>query len=118
MDRARPRIPRALDRQGVLLLNTTLTFRKDHAGSHRRAWRDLTDAIITAVAAKDDPVAFLLWGRHAQAKAHLITGAHHVIVCSPHPMARTPPLFRDSKPFSQANDGLPDSRQIDWNLTP
>lgn len=104
--------------KGVLLLNTTLTFRKDHSASHRRAWRDLTDAIISAVAAKDDPVAFLLWGRHAHAKAHLIPGAHHVVVCSPHPMARTRPLFRDSNPFSQANDGLPGSRRIDWNLTP
>jgi uracil-DNA glycosylase len=103
--------------KGVLLLNTTLTFRKGHSGSHRRAWKNLTDAIITAVAAKDDPVAFLLWGRHAQDKAHLITGDHHVVVRSPHPMARKRPGFRDSKPFSRANDGLPGSRQIDWSLT-
>lgn len=103
--------------QGVLLLNTTLTFREGYSGSHRRASTDLTDAIIAAVAAKDEPVAFLLWGRHAQDKAQLITGGHHVVVRSPHPMARTNPGFRGSKPFSQANDGLPSSRQIDWNLT-
>jgi uracil-DNA glycosylase len=102
---------------GVLLLNTTLTFRKGQSGSHRRTWKDLTDAIITAVAAKDEPVAFLLWGRHAQDKAHLITGEHHVVVRSPHPMARTRPGFRDSRPFSCANDGLPSSRRINWNLT-
>lgn len=103
--------------KGVLLLNTTLTCRKGNSGSHRRAWTHLTDAIVAAVAAKDEPVAFLLWGRHVQVKAHLITGDHHVVVCSPHPMARWRPGFRDSKPFSQANDGLPRSRRIDWNLT-
>jgi uracil-DNA glycosylase len=103
--------------KGVLLLNTTLTHRGGRAGSHRRAWTDLTDATITAVAAKDEPVAFLLWGRHAQDKAHLITGDHHVVVPSPHPMARSKPGFRWSKPFSRANHGLAGSRQIDWNLT-
>lgn len=43
--------------KGVLLLNTALTFRLDRSGAHRRAWAALTDAIITAVAAKQDPVA-------------------------------------------------------------
>ena len=47
---------------------------------------------------------------------HLITRDHHVIVCSPHPMARLKPGFRGSKPFSRANDGLGSCR-IDWNLT-
>jgi uracil-DNA glycosylase len=102
--------------KGVLLLNTTLTFRRGDIGSHRRAWAGLTDAIIAAVAGKGEPVAFLLWGRHAQDKAHLVTGDHHVIVRSPHPMARLRAGFRDSKPFSRANDGL-GSRRIDWSLT-
>jgi uracil-DNA glycosylase len=103
-------------RNGVLLLNTSLTVREGHPGTHRRAWSAFTDAIITAVAAKDEPVAFLLWGRHAQAKARLILGAQHVVVCSPHPMARSRAGFRGSRPFSQANDGLRGSRQIPWNL--
>jgi uracil-DNA glycosylase len=104
--------------KGVLLLNTTLTFREGQSGTHRRAWTNLTDAILSAVIAKKDPVAFLIWGRHAQDKAHLITGDHHVVVRSPHPMARTRPGFRGSKPFSRANDGL-ERRGVDpinWNL--
>lgn len=103
--------------KGVLLLNTILTVQVGHSGAHRRAgWADLTDAIITAVASKDEPVAFLLWGRYAQAKARLITASQHVVVCSPHPMARTKPGFRGSRPFSRANDAL-GSRRIDWSLT-
>lgn len=107
----------AWTRKGVLLLNTILTVQEGHSGAHRRAgWTDLTDAIINALDSKQEPVAFLLWGRHAQAKAHLITGDRHVVVCSPHPMARLKGGFRDSKPFSRANDGL-GSRRIDWSLT-
>lgn len=104
--------------KGVLLLNATLTYRGGHAGTHRRAWSVLTDAIVSAVAARDEPVAFLLWGKHAQAKAHLITGDHHVVIGSPHPMARSRPIFKDSRPFSQANDGLKrkGADPIDWNL--
>jgi uracil-DNA glycosylase len=104
--------------KGVLLLNTTLTFSPGNSDAHRRAWANLTDGIITAVAGKDESVAFLLWGQHAQAKAHLVTGPQHVVVCTPHPMARSRPFFRDSKPFSRANDGLVDrgARWLDWSL--
>lgn len=105
--------------KGILLLNTTLTFRKGAPGTHHRAWAPLTDAILAAVASKGEPVAFLLWGRHAQDKAHLITGVHHVVVRAPHPMARSRPGLRGSRPFSQANDGLAarGCSPIDWNLT-
>ncbi len=103
--------------KGVLLLNTILTVQEGHSGAHRRAgWTHLTDAIINTVVSKQEPVAFLLWGRHAQAKARLITSGHHVVVCSPHPMARSKAGFRRSRPFSRANDGL-GSRRIDWSLT-
>ena len=106
--------------KGVLLLNTSLTVRQGHSGSHARAgWTVLTAAIIEAVAAKDNSVAFLLWGQHAQASARLITSSHHVIVCAPHPMARSSAGFKGSRPFSRANEGL--KRQgadpIDWSLT-
>ncbi len=104
--------------KGVLLLNTSLTFRQGNAAAHRRAWANLTDGIITAIAGKHESVAFLLWGRHAHAKARLITGGQHVVVCSPHPMARSQPFFRDSRPFSRANDGLVErgSCWLDWSL--
>ena len=110
----------AWTRNGVLLLNTILTVREGHPGSHRDAgWERLTDAIISSVADKAEPVAFLFWGQYAQAKAGLITDNHHVVVRSPHPMARSTPGFLGSRPFSRSNDGL--KRQgadpIDWNLT-
>jgi uracil-DNA glycosylase len=104
---------------GVLLLNTILTVREGHPGSHRSAgWEGLTDAIISSVADKDEPVAFLLWGHYAHAKARLITGDRHVVVRSPHPMAWSKPGFRGSRPFSRANDGLKQQGAvpIDWNL--
>ena len=90
----------------MLLLNTILTVREGPPRSAPHAgWKGLTDAIISSVADKAEPVAFLLWGQYAQAKAGLITGDHHVVVRSPHPMARSPPGFLGSRPFSRANDG-------------
>ncbi|MDR3638410.1 MAG: uracil-DNA glycosylase [Isosphaeraceae bacterium] len=109
----------AWTRYGVLLLNTTLTVDEGEPGSHWRArWGTLTDAIITAVANQDRPVAFLLWGRHAQAKTHLIANPNVFAVSSPHPMARSKVGFLGSRPFSRANAGLNDLRAdpIVWSL--
>lgn len=95
-------------RQGVLLLNTSLSVEAGRAGSHaRRGWEALSDAAIAAVAAKEEPRVFILWGSHAQAKAPLIRaagGARHLLIESPHPS----PLsayrgFFGSRPFSRAN---------------
>lgn len=59
--------------QGVLLLNTTLTVKAGHAASHARlGWQTITEQLIRAVAQSAQPVAFLLWGNHAQALARLI----------------------------------------------
>jgi uracil-DNA glycosylase len=78
----------------------------------------LTSAIIEAVARKEEPIAFLLWGRHAQAKARLIDEQHHVVVCSAHPAARTRDGFCGTKPFSRANDGLErrGAEAVAWDL--
>jgi uracil-DNA glycosylase len=105
--------------QGVLLLNTALTVEEGTPGSHRRArWWVLTNAIVAAVAQKEQPVAFLLWGRPAQAKARLIDERRHVVVCSPHPVARSREGFLGSKPFSRVNDGLKlrGAKAIAWDL--
>ncbi len=60
--------------QGVLLLNTCLSVEAGQPTSHaQRGWEALTDDVVRAVASKDTPVVFLLWGAHAQAKRHLIT---------------------------------------------
>lgn len=67
-------------RQGVLLLNTSLTVEDGQPASHaKQGWETLTDALIGAVAASASPCAYLLWGAHAQAKAGLIetTAARH-----------------------------------------
>ncbi|MFM6854780.1 MAG: uracil-DNA glycosylase, partial [Sphingopyxis sp.] len=72
--------------QGVLLLNTVLTVEEGRAASHqKRGWETLSDAIIATVNAQSAPCVFMLWGSHAQAKAGLIDGARHAILCAPHP---------------------------------
>jgi uracil-DNA glycosylase len=106
--------------RGVLLLNTALSVEEGKAGSHARAgWHRFTDRIIAAVNARDLPVAFLLWGGHAQKKAAMLDPARHLVHCSEHPS----PLaayrgFFGSRPFSKTNAflrarGVP---PIDWTL--
>ena len=109
----------AWTRHGVLLLNTTLTVDEGVSGSHWQArWWTLTDAIIEAVVRQGRPVAFLLWGKHAQSKARLITGPNALAVPSPHPMARSKIGFARSQPFSRADARLRERRAdpIDWSL--
>ncbi|WP_374565261.1 uracil-DNA glycosylase [Ideonella sp.] len=85
-------------RQGVLLLNTSLTVEDGQPASHaKRGWEALTDALIQAVAWQPRRIAFLLWGAHAQAKAALIeqaTPGRHLLLTANHPSplsARRPP---------------------------
>jgi uracil-DNA glycosylase len=107
-------------RQGVLLLNTVMSVESGRAASHReRGWERFTDAVIRAVAAKPDPVVFLLWGAHAQRKAGFVTRAEHLVLSAPHPS----PLsaykgWFGSRPFSQANAFLTAHgvAPIDWAL--
>jgi len=98
-------------RQGVLLLNTSLTVEEGQAGSHARwGWEVLTDRLIALVAAKASPVVFMLWGAHAQSKRSLIAEAgseRHVVLESNHPSplsARRPPVpFIGCGHFGQAS---------------
>ena len=107
-------------KQGVLLLNTTLTVRRGAANSHSKCgWTDFTDEVIKKVSEKDDPVVFILWGGNARAKKSLIDTNKHFIVESAHPS----PLscyngFFGSKPFSKTNEFLQSvgKEPIDWNL--
>ena len=111
-------------RQGVLLLNTVLSVRDGAPASHRgQGWERFTDAVIRAVAERDDPTVFLLWGAHAQQKAGLIAAAapagRHLVLASAHPSplsARTG--FFGSRPFSRANAFLERNGRgtIDWTL--
>lgn len=105
-------------KQGVLLLNATLTVRANEAGSHqKKGWEKLTDSAIKAVAEDKEHVVFLLWGNQAQQKAPLIDANKHLILKSVHPS----PLsayrgFFGCKHFSQTNNYLEKNRlePIDW----
>ena len=110
-------------RQGVLLLNNTLTVEAAKAGSHaKRGWDAITDACVAAVAAGDEPSVFILWGSHAQAKAMRIAGLRegpHCVIESPHPSPLSAHRgFFGSKPFSRTNAFLSDHGReaIDWAL--
>jgi uracil-DNA glycosylase len=75
-------------RQGVLLLNTSLTVERDKAGSHaKRGWEHCTDTLIHELAVRHEHLVFMLWGAHAQAKRGLIAlaGREHCVLEAPHP---------------------------------
>ncbi len=106
--------------QGVLLLNSVLTVRAHQANSHKnKGWERLTDAIISHLNDKKEPVVFILWGRNARDKKYLITNPRHLIIESAHPS----PLsayngFFGSRPFSRTNDFLikKNLSPIDWQI--
>ena len=109
-------------RQGVLLLNNSLTVEAAKAGSHAgRGWDAITDACVRAVAAAEQPSVFILWGSHAQQKARripeLAAGSRHLVIASPHPSPLSAHRgFFGSRPFSRANAFLRDKgrQPIDW----
>ena len=73
-------------RQGVLLLNATLTVRKGEAGSHQnKGWEIFTDEIIKSISEKKEKCVFILWGAYAQKKENLIDSSKHLVLKSPHP---------------------------------
>lgn len=111
-------------RRGVLLLNTVLTVEEGQPGSHaKRGWEALTDMLIDAVAAQSSPLAFLLWGAAAHAKAARVAaagGAHRVWTAnhpSPLSAARPPQPFVGCAHFSEVAAFLSaDGRLFDWSL--
>lgn len=107
-------------RQGVLLLNTTMTVRSGAAASHQgQGWETFTDEVIRAVSAKDETVVFILWGAHARKKKALIDSGRHVVLEAPHPSPLSAHRgFFGSAPFSKANEALVAARRepIDWQL--
>ena len=73
-------------RQGVLLLNATLTVRKHEAGSHQgRGWEEFTDAVIRVLNEQKSGLVFILWGSYAQGKSKLIDEGRHCVLRSAHP---------------------------------
>ena len=107
--------------RGVLLLNTVLTVGRGAANSHAAwGWQRFTDAVLAAMAALPQPVAFVLWGAQAQKKRPLLqSAAPRLVLCAPHPS----PLssyrgFFGSRPFSQINAFLQENGEqpVDWRL--
>lgn len=105
-------------KQGVLLLNTSLTVRESQANSHSgKGWEILTDAIIKKLNDRKQPIVFLLWGANARSKAAFITNKNHLVLSAAHPS----PLsayngFFGCKHFSKANEFLVKNgiEPIDW----
>lgn len=105
-------------KQGVLLLNATLTVRAHQAGSHqRRGWEEFTDAAIRALAEQREHLVFILWGAYAQKKGAFIDRSRHLVLTSVHPS----PLsahngFFGNRHFSRANEYLQQHGQtpIEW----
>lgn len=109
-------------RQGVLLLNNSLTVEAGQAGSHAgRGWEAITDACVAAAARREEPTVFILWGSHARKKAanvpELQGETPHLVLTAPHPSPLSAHSgFFGSKPFSQANAFLEAKGRgaIDW----
>ena len=105
-------------RQGVLMLNATLTVRANTAGSHQnKGWEKFTDAVVKVLSEQKENLVFILWGAYAQKKGLVIDESKHLVIRSAHPS----PLsayngFLGSKPFSQTNSYLIFSGKdpIDW----
>lgn len=107
-------------KQGVFLLNTVMTVRQGAANSHAgKGWEIFTDHVIAHLAAKEEPVVFLLWGRNARSKASMIDTHRHLVLEAAHPS----PLsagngFFGCGHFQKANAFLKNHGRepIDWQI--
>ncbi len=106
-------------KQGVLLLNATLTVREGQAGSHQnKGWELFTDAVIKKLSDEKTGLIFLLWGNYAKQKGALIDAAKHHVLNSPHPSPLARGGFFGNKHFSKTNEILEKEgkKPIDWSL--
>ncbi len=108
-------------KQGVLLLNATLTVRAHEAGSHqKKGWEEFTNAVIKTISDKKEGVVFLLWGNYAQEKIPLIDQNKHHILTTVHPSPLSASRgFFGCRHFSKTNQILQveGKEPIDWDLT-
>lgn len=119
--KVKPKVDSSLEnwaKQGVLMLNATLTVRAHMAGSHQnKGWEKFTDAVIKVLSEQKKNLVFVLWGSYAQKKGQVIDENKHLVIKSVHPS----PLsayngFFGSAPFSQCNAYLifNDKEPIEW----
>lgn len=107
-------------RQGVMLLNASLTVRDGLANSHRnKGWEIFTDSIITRLNQREDPVIFLLWGNNAREKQKLITNPKHFVLSAAHPSPLSASRgFFGCGHFKKTNELLTfmGKEPIDWQI--
>jgi len=107
-------------KQGVMLLNATLTVRANLAGSHQnRGWETFTDAVIRQLSKKRVGLIFILWGKYAQAKESIIDTKKHYVLKAAHPSPFSAYNgFFGCKHFSKTNEILARHgiEPIDWSL--
>jgi len=107
-------------KQGVLLLNATLTVEAHKAGSHQhKGWEEFTDAVVQKLSDERESLVFILWGNYAQEKGKNIDTKKHFIIKSSHPSPFSAYYgFFGSKPFSKTNTYLKENNieEINWNL--
>ncbi len=108
-------------KQGVLLLNATLTVEEGKAGSHQKiGWEKFTNAVISELSIQKSGLVFLLWGGFAKGKAKFIKGANHLVLQTGHPspLSANRGYWFGNKHFSQANTFLLKNNKVpvDWSL--
>jgi uracil-DNA glycosylase len=106
-------------RQGVLLLNSSLTVEAGVANSHSRiGWQTFTDAVISYLSSHCEGIVFLLWGRFAQEKAALIDTSRHHVLMAAHPSPLAGGAFFGCRHFSRANAFLTEHGEepVDWTI--
>lgn len=105
-------------KQGVLLLNATMTVRKDSPNSHKNLdWQKFTDAVIERISTKNEQIVFLLWGSFAQKKAELIDKSKHLVLESGHPsFASVHKKWFGNNHFIKTNEYLSEKgkQPIEW----
>ena len=107
-------------RQGVMLLNSSLTVREGIANSHRnKGWEIFTNRVVECLNEREDPVIFLLWGSNAKEKAESITNPQHKILTTVHPSPLSASRgFFGCNHFKKANELLErmGKTPIDWQI--
>lgn len=106
-------------KQGVLLLNSTLSVQANLANSHSKfGWQRFSDSVIKQISDKKENIVFMLWGNFAIQKASLIDDKKHLVLKAAHPSPLARGAFFGCKHFSKANEYLiqHDKAPVDWDL--
>ncbi len=105
-------------KQGILLLNATLTVSEKSPGSHqKKGWEQFTDAVVKTLSDQKENLVVILWGASAQKKGQVIDSTRHLVINSPHPSPFSAHTgFFGSRPFSKCNDylSLVGKEEIKW----